>query len=77
MPKWLLTSLFAGMRAVYSALIEAFVCWGLCELPENKGGSYVIKKYPEEADVIFAESEAELWDMDTKEDYDRMCNYEL
>ena len=49
----------------------------LCELPENKGGSYVIKKYPEEADVIFAESEAELWDMDTKEDYDRMCNYEL
>ena len=31
MPKWLLTSLFAGMRAVYSALIEAFVCWGLCD----------------------------------------------
>ena len=33
-----------------------------------------MKKYPEEIDVIYAESEAELWDMDTKEDYDRMCN---
>lgn len=28
MPTWLLTSIFAGMRAIYSALIEAFVCWG-------------------------------------------------
>lgn len=32
MPTWLLTSIFAGIRAVYSALIEAFVCWGLCDL---------------------------------------------
>lgn len=46
----------------------------LCKLPEKSGGSYLMKKYPEEVDVIFAESEAELWDMDTKEDYDRMCN---
>ena len=31
MPTWLIVSIFAGMRAVYSALIEAFVCWGLCD----------------------------------------------
>lgn len=32
MPTWLITGIFAGMRAVYSALIEAFVCCGLCDL---------------------------------------------
>ena len=44
----------------------------LCQLPERSGGSYVIKKHPEEVDVIEAESAMELWDMDTKEDYDKM-----
>jgi molybdenum cofactor cytidylyltransferase len=44
----------------------------LCKLPEKSGGSHIIKKHLKEVDVIFAESEAELWDMDTKEDYDRM-----
>lgn len=44
----------------------------LCKLPEKSGGSYVIKKYPEEVDVIQAESEEELLDMDTKEEYQRM-----
>lgn len=45
----------------------------LCNLPGKKGGSYIMKKHPEEVDVIFAENKAELWDMDTKEDYFRMC----
>ena len=44
----------------------------LCHLPERSGGSFVIKKYPEEVDVIEAEGAIELWDMDTKEDYDKM-----
>ena len=44
----------------------------LCKLPEKSGGSYIIKKYPEEVDVIQAESEEELLDMDTKEEYQRM-----
>lgn len=46
----------------------------LCKLPEKSGGSYIIKKYPEEVDVIQAESEEELMDMDTKEEYQRMLN---
>ena len=32
MPTWLIVSLFAGIRAAYSAFIEAFVCWGLYNL---------------------------------------------
>lgn len=32
MPTWLIVSLFAGIRAAYSAFIEAFVYWGLCDL---------------------------------------------
>ena len=28
-----------------------------------------MKKYPEVVDCIMAESEKELWDIDTKEDY--------
>ena len=31
-PDWLFISLFAAMRAIYSAALEAFVCWGLTEL---------------------------------------------
>ena len=44
----------------------------LCQLPQKSGGSYVIKKYPEEIEVVAAESAMELWDMDTKEDYIQM-----
>lgn len=29
MPTWLLASLFAVVRAIYSAAIEAYVTWGL------------------------------------------------
>lgn len=32
MPTWLIVSLFAGMRAVYSAAVEAFICWGITDL---------------------------------------------
>lgn len=44
----------------------------LCHLPERSGGSFLIKKYPKETDIVEAESELELWDMDTKEDYVKM-----
>ena len=44
----------------------------LKQLPKKSGGSYVIKKHPEEVDVIEAESAMELHDMDTKEDYYKM-----
>ena len=44
----------------------------LCRLPEKSGGSYIIKKYPQEVDVIQAECEDELLDMDTKDEYQRM-----
>lgn len=44
----------------------------LCKLPERSGGSYVIKKYLEEVDVIEAENVTELWDIDTKDEYLKM-----
>jgi len=44
----------------------------LCKLPEKSGGSHIIKKYPQEVDIIQAEREEELLDMDTKEEYHRM-----
>lgn len=39
----------------------------LCTLPEKSGGGYVMKKYPEKVECIFAQSELELYDIDTKE----------
>ena len=38
-------------------------------LPKKKGGSYLIKKYPEHVAVIQAQDEWELFDIDTQEDY--------
>ena len=46
----------------------------LLNLPEKSGGSYLIKKYPEKVDVIQAENEDELLDMDTKEEYQKMLH---
>ncbi len=40
----------------------------LCNLPEKKGGSYIARKYPDKVSLVFAESEKELYDIDTKED---------
>lgn len=44
----------------------------LCHLPEKKGGSYVAKKHPEVVRFVEAQSELELQDMDTKEEYERL-----
>ena len=49
----------------------------LKNLPEKSGGSYLIKKYPEEVEVIQADSELELQDMDTKEEYERLLGKRL
>ena len=40
----------------------------LLHLPEKKGGSYLVKRYPEQVELIMAESELELFDIDTTED---------
>lgn len=41
----------------------------LANLPEKNGGSYLIKKYPKEVTRVQAKYEAELYDIDTQEDY--------
>jgi hypothetical protein len=32
MPDWLVIVLFSGIRAIYSAAVEAFLTWGLVKL---------------------------------------------
>jgi hypothetical protein len=32
MPDWLIIVLFSGIRAIYSAAVEAFLTWGLVNL---------------------------------------------
>lgn len=44
----------------------------LADLPEKKGGSYLAKKYPEQVELISAEDELELFDIDTTEDLERL-----
>lgn len=41
----------------------------LAELPEKCGGSYLIRKYPEEVIRVPADWELELYDVDTQQDY--------
>ena len=40
----------------------------LKQLPEKKGGGFVVKKYPNDVSLLFAKSAEELYDIDTKED---------
>ena len=44
----------------------------LMQLPPEKGGNYIMKKYPDQVDLVQAEYESELFDMDTREDYIRL-----
>ena len=44
----------------------------LCDLPEKKGGGYVVKKYPERVVHVSVQDEKELWDLDTPEDLKRL-----
>ena len=47
----------------------------LCNLPEKKGGSYVVKQHPEKVMLVSVENECELWDLDTPADLDRILPY--
>ena len=42
----------------------------LMRLPVKRGGSYLVKKYPELVELVSAEDELELFDIDTQEEYD-------
>ena len=44
----------------------------LMTLPMKNGGSYLVKKYPKQVEMVSAEDELELFDIDTKEDYGRL-----
>ena len=54
----------AGAPALFGSAYEN----GLCMLPEGKGGSWLIKKYPQNVRGIEALSQWELQDIDTPED---------
>ena len=41
-------------------------------LPEKKGGGYIVRKYPDEVSLVFAQSAKELYDIDTKEDLTKL-----
>lgn len=47
----------------------------LMELPEDKGGSVVIKKHQDMVETVQLQSEIELEDIDTKEDYELWGRY--
>lgn len=47
----------------------------LMTLPEKKGGSFVIQKYPELVRTVSAQDAAELMDVDTQEDLDYLHRY--
>ncbi len=44
----------------------------LCELPDKKGGSYVAMKHSDKVHILEAESERELYDIDTPEDMEKI-----
>ena len=47
----------------------------LSQLPPKKGGSYLIKKYPDDVEVVQVVDAWELFDIDTREDYAKALNY--
>ena len=44
----------------------------LLALPQDKGGAYLTKKYPEQVRYIPVQDSLELYDIDTKEDLERL-----
>lgn len=44
-------------------------------LPEKKGGSYIIKKFIEDVEYVEIANKMELFDVDTPEDYDRLLKW--
>ena len=45
----------------------------LKNLPQDCGGSYLTKKYPEQVRYIPVQDSLELYDIDTKEDLEKLC----
>ena len=45
----------------------------LQDLPRGKGGGYVAQKYPEQVRLVPVRDAYELYDIDTPEDYERIC----
>lgn len=41
-------------------------------LPKGRGGSYLVKRYPDQVETVSAQWEAELYDCDTQEDLARL-----
>lgn len=55
-----------------------FPRWCFAELktlPKGKGGSVVVKKYPEQVRKVPARGEAELWDADTPEELENIKKF--
>ena len=46
----------------------------LSQLPSKCGGSYVVRQHPEDVALVPVENEAELFDIDTREDYERLLS---
>lgn len=46
----------------------------LAHLPEKCGGSYLVKKYPDQVTAVEVGKEEELYDIDTQEDYQWLIN---
>lgn len=44
----------------------------LSNLPEKCGGGYLVRKYKEQVRLVFSVEEKELYDIDTKEDWERL-----
>ncbi len=58
-----------GEKQGTPVLFDKYYFEELTQLPQKSGGSYLIKKYPDDVTLVFAENEGELFDVDTQEDY--------
>lgn len=47
----------------------------LRSLPQDKGGSFLAKKYPERVRLVQVRDERELFDIDTARDYERLLSH--
>lgn len=61
-----------GEKSGAPVLFDAVYAEELTRLPEKKGGSYLIRKYPHQVTNIMAASAYELMDVDTPEELQRL-----
>lgn len=68
-------------RSAYKDIVGSPVCFPkwtfteLLELPQGKGGSFVVNKYKDKVKTIQVSDEIELMDIDTKDDYQKAVVY--